>query len=350
MRIAPWTLAAVLTATTAATTAPGQLAQRSGSSATTSAPAAPRRTRLILKDGSYQLIMGYTVVGNRVRFISAERGGDTEEIPLALVDLPATELWATQHAPADPDAPAASRPAPALDPELVKEEAERAALSPEVAPDLRLEPQDSVLGLDTFRGSPDLVPLTQAQGDVARQNSHNILRGTVNPLSAAHQVVVIKGERAAVQFHVPDPVFYLKLDDELPSSGEALTVDTHGASTQAGKTRLSTSDDYVIVRVDVRQDARVVASFNISALGTDKRQDDVIEVTPTVLPGGHWMKLVPDQQLLFGEYALVEVLGAKEINLGVWDFGVHPTAPENRDLIKPEKRRPTSLEHRTPEP
>jgi hypothetical protein len=34
------------------------------------------------------------------------------------------------------------------------------------------------------------------------------------------------------------------------------------------------------------------------------------------------------------------------VNLSVWDFGVHPTAPENRDVIRPEKRRPASLEHR----
>jgi hypothetical protein len=30
----------------------------------------------------------------------------------------------------------------------------------------------------------------------------------------------------------------------------------------------------------------------------------------------------------------------------VWDFGVHPVAPENRDAIKPEPKRPVTLERR----
>ena len=57
----------------------------------------PHRTRLILKDGSYQIIMSYKVVGNVVHYISAERGGAEEEIPLSLVDLEATKRWDKQH-------------------------------------------------------------------------------------------------------------------------------------------------------------------------------------------------------------------------------------------------------------
>ncbi len=240
------------------------------------------------------------------------------------------------------------RPAPALDPELAREEAERLALSPDVAPDLALDPEYGVLTLDTWHASPELVPLTQTQGELNHQTGHNIVRGIVNPLSSAHQVIQLKGERADVQLHVNDPVFYIKTDDELPSSGQALNVDTHGAS-QGGKTsRRPDNSTYVIVRVDVRQDARVVASFAIHALGTARRQEDVIETDATPLPGGHWLKVVPAEKLLIGEYALLEVLSEREINLGVWDFGVHPTAPENRDVLRPEKRRPLGLGRRLP--
>lgn len=42
----------------------------------------------------------------------------------------------------------------------------------------------------------------------------------------------------------------------------------------------------------------------------------------------------------------MEVLDAKRINLGVWDFGVHPAAPESRDAIKPEAKRRPSLDRR----
>jgi hypothetical protein len=60
------------------------------------------------------------------------------------------------------------------------------------------------------------------------------------------------------------------------------------------------------------------------------------------------MKLTPQQPLDFGEYALMEVLSDKAVNLSVWDFGVHPVAAENRDVIKPEAKRPLTLERRRP--
>ncbi len=144
----------------------------------------PHRTRLILKDGSYQIIMSYKVVGNVVRYISAERGGAEEEIPLDLVDLEATKRWEQRHAQPsnDPNSPAP----PPIDPELLKEEAERAALTPEVAKDLRLPEENSTLALDTFRGTPELVPLAQTDSDLNRNTAHNLLKAAVNPLSAAH--------------------------------------------------------------------------------------------------------------------------------------------------------------------
>ena len=349
MRVSGWKRGVLAAAMAPILSAGAQLAHRGETPAPATPGSAPHRQRLILKDGGYQVVMSYTVVKDRVRYVSAERGGETEEIPLKLVDLEATKRWAQEHTAPDPNAPAAVRPAPAIDPELLKEEAERAALSPEVATDLRLEPTDSVLALDTYQATPELVPLVQSQGELNRQTGHSVLRGIVKPASAPHQVVVLKGDKAAVQMHVNDPVIYVKLDDALPASGEALTVDTHGASGRSAAEKGKPSDsDYVIVRLDVRQDARVVASFNIAQLGTGKRQEDVTEVDATELPGGHWVKLVPREQLLIGEYALVEVLGDKEINLGVWEFGVHPTAPENRDLIQPEKRRPGTLERHGP--
>jgi hypothetical protein len=315
---------------------------------------APHRTRLFLKDGSYQVIMSYKIVGNVIRYISAERGGAEEEIPLSLVDLDATKRWELQHA--QPSASASddpnNPPPPAIDPELLKEEADRAALTPEVAKDLRLPEQDSTLALDTFRGTPELVPLAQTDSDLNRNTGHNLLKAAVNPLSAAHQIVQLKGETSPVQLHVKDPVLYLRIGDESVGStaGTPLTVDTHGATSrvQNDPTGGSPNSRYVIVRADVRTGARVIASFRIGLLGGGQHQEDVVETTSELLPGGHWLRITPREPLDFGEFALMEVISDKSVNLGVWDFGVHPVAPENRDIIKPEPRRRGTLERHGP--
>lgn len=311
----------------------------------------PARTRLILKDGSYQLVFSYQVVGNIVRFRSAEREGEQEEIPLSLVDLPATEKWKKDHEPGAQEAQ--QNAPPVLSPELAKEEAARAALTPEVAPDLHLPEEDSVLALDTFRGTPELVPMPQSGSDLNKETAHGTLKGTINPASSPHRITDIPRERADIQLHVPDPVFYVRVnggnDDEIVTSGGAFTVDTHGASGRATPSGGDPNNAYVIERVDVRSDVRIVDSFRIGLLGTGRTQRDVIETKAEMLPGGHWMKLTPLQPLDFGEYALVEVLGPNAVNLDVWDFGVHSDAPENVEAIHPEPKRAPSLERRPPD-
>ena len=309
--------------------------------AQTAADATPHRTRLILKDGSFQIVMSYRVNGQIVSYVSAERGGAREEIPASLINWDATHTWEQQHSG---DAPQG----PVLDPELEKEEADRASLMPEVAPDLRLPETGSALALDTFRATPELVPLAQSSGDLNPNTGHSVVKLTLNPMASPHMIVQIKGERSPFQMHVDTPVFYLRVGDlaSLPTGGGALTVDTHGAS--AGKAEASggsAESRYVVLRVDVRTGARVLDSFSLGGLGV-RRQVDVVETTTHVLPGGHWMSVTPNQALLFGEYALMEVLSDRDVNTAVWDFGVHPTAGDNRDSLKPEPKRPVTLERR----
>jgi len=298
--------------------------------------------------------MSYTIKGKVVSYVSAERG-EVEELPADLVDWDATHKWEKQHTALDEVDGQAQPPAPTIDPELLKEEADRRALTPEVAKDLNLPDQDSVVALDYFHGEPELVPLVQTEGDLNHTTTHNILKLSINPRSAQHQIVQLKGETAAVQMHVDQPVIYLRVGDDsaISRGGTPLTVDTHGAGNvpgvKADASGGSPDSGYVMVRADIRTDARVLASFNIGMLGTQKPQEDVVETTTELLPGGHWMKVTPKKPLDFGEYALMEVVSDKEINRGVWDFGVHPVAPENRDVIKPVPKRPATLERREPQ-
>jgi len=311
-------------------------------------PDEPTRTRLILKDGSYQLVYSYKVVGDVVQYRSAERDGQVEEIPVALVDMAATEKWKKDHEPGA--IPAQTAQTPVISPELAKEEAARAAFTPEVAPNLHLPEEDSVLALDTFRGAQELVPMPQSASDLNKETAHAVQKGTINPASSPHRITDIPRERSDIQLHVPDPVFYVRInsghDDEPVTSGGTFTVNTHGASGRATPSGGDANSSYVVERVDARADLRIVDSLRIAWLGTGRTQRDIIEMKAEVLPGGHWMKLTPLQPLDFGEYALIEILGANAVNLDVWDFGIHSDAPENVEAIRAEERRSPSLERR----
>src|ERR1017187_7167614 len=98
-------------------------------------PAQDLARRLILKDGSYQLVTKYEVKEDRVRYKSAERD-EWEELPSSLVDWPATEKYEKDRVAGAPVPEAAQ-----LDKELEQDRDREEAQLPQVAPGLRL-PED----------------------------------------------------------------------------------------------------------------------------------------------------------------------------------------------------------------
>lgn len=313
-----------------------------------SIPETPQhRVRLILKDGSYQVVLSYRVEGKRVRYRSAERNGEIEDLPLSLVDLPATEAWAKAH---DPATAGAAQGPQVLSPELAREEALRAARTPEIAPDLRLPEDDSLLILDTIHGTPELVPLPQNGSDLNKETAHAVLRREVHANASPHDLFLLKDEKADVQVHVPDPVFYVRLQgrnaEDESLGGSSFVVDTQGQEGRPTPGGGATRSVYVLERLDVRQGARAVSSLRLQALDDGKPQADVIALRAEPVSGGLWEKLIPTEALTFGEYALIEVLDGRTINADVWDFGVHPTAKENDEALRPEPKRPVQLERR----
>jgi hypothetical protein len=301
--------------------------------------------RLILKDGSYQVVTDYQIVGDRVRYKSAERGGEWEEVPTNLVDWAATEKWNKEHAPGALAAAeaaqkaAAQNDAAAIDKEAAAERAEEQARMPVVSPGLRLPDESGVWVLDTFHGTPELVRLEQSNGDINKNLGHNVLKAAINPMGGTKQLVQIDGARSKIQVHVSQPELYVSLDsdDETAEAPEdALKIDTHGLSSKKDKNNYSSpTSRYVIVRVQSRRNLRVVAAMNISMVGKISHSENIVDTDAQILPGKHWMKLVPKEPLSFGEYALMEVLSPEEVNLDVWDFGVDPTAPENKNTLGP---------------
>jgi hypothetical protein len=311
------------------------------------APPPLKFQRLILKDGTYQLVSKYQRIGDRVRYTSAERGDAIEELPAALVDFAATEKWARDHAPGAPRNPGLDEAAK-LDAEEAAERAEEAARQPEVEPGLKLPDNDGVWGLDVYRGSPELFEVLQNAGAVNSDRTHNILKASINPLGGSKQTILLEGARAKVNFHVNEPTLYIALNvpDDKQREGDlgAFKVQTQGGESKAPKSG-SPASRYVIVRVEQKKTTRLVGVFKVSMLGQVSQQEDIVDATASVMPGGHWLKVTPKRPLDIGQYALVEIVSPKVVNLEVWDFGVDPQAKDNAGALTPvaaqPKRKPT---------
>ena len=308
--------------------------------------------RLILKDGSYQIVTKWQVHGDRVRYYSAERA-QWEEIPYNLIDWPATDKWNKEHEPGAQPSPAAETPgavtpaeeqkeAAAIDAAVAAERADQRARTPMVAPGLHLPDRDGIFVLDNFQSIPELIHLDQSTGNVNRDASHNVLRAAITSFSGAKEPVRINGQAARVRLHVDDPALYVSLDAgnaEEVAPEDALMVNTHGALPD--KNEYSSPDSrYAIVRVDVQPGERVIGALRISRAGSATQSEDIIPTKAEILTGKHWMKLTPKDPLPIGEYALMEILAPGVINLDVWDFGVSPNAPENKHPITPVKDGP----------
>jgi hypothetical protein len=97
----------------------------------------------------------------------------------------------------------------------------------------------------------------------------------------------------------------------------------------------SPQSGFVIVRVDERQQVRIVGAIHMSPTGTVTQDEDTIPTKAEVLPGKHWLKIEPAQTLTIGEYALVEIISPSDISESVWDFRVDPRLGDNPGSIGP---------------
>ena len=268
--------------------------------------------RLILKDGSYELISQHRIKGDRVQYLSSERR-EWEEIPYSLVDWPATEKYAKETAAEKQS----------LLRELAETEAKERATVEEQTPlvsGIRLPAAGGVFLLDLFQGKAELNQLNQSGADINKNMGGNILRGIINPVASAKQMIELKGLHAVIQSHVPDPSIYVSIDPEDPSTD--YTPET-------------AKDHFRIVRCEEKKGNRVVGVVNIAVYGKVKQDARYVEIKVEPV-SGRWVKVSPAGPLPSGEYALVELLGKQEINTFVWDFGVNAAAPANTGAVKPQ--------------
>jgi hypothetical protein len=284
--------------------------------------------RLVLKDGSYQLVTKFEVKGDRVRYYSSERE-DWEELPNSLVDWPATEKYEKDRATPPPEAVE-------LDKELERVEVPL----PEVAPGLRIPEDTGVFLLDNFQGEPQLLEVNQTGGDINRNTKVNILKGTINPVSGLKQTIELPGAHAAIQSHVGVPALYIKLEETPPEPGSA-AESSHPQEPQKPQPAASASSEtFRILHVEVKGSKRIVGDVKRQVTGKISHEEHAVKTTASRLNGG-WLRVTPTENLAPGEYALVEIAENGAMNLYVWDFGVNPKAPQNPNPWKPDAK-PTS--------
>jgi hypothetical protein len=307
------------------------------------APAQDLSKRLILKDGSFQLVTKYEVKGDRVRYMSAERN-EWEELPSSLVDWPATEKYEKDRATS------AIPEAAAIDKETDADREAELAHLPQVAPGLRLPEDAGIFLLDNFQGQPQLVELQQSEGDINSKAKAGILRGVI-PAAGVRQTIELEGEHSSIRSHVAVPSIYINLDqgqsDQAPAgetasakpslpSLDAPRPEQRGAQQpQQPEQAVVPFDRFRIVQVKVKDGKRILSDLKRTPSGKVSQQQDFVKTTIDHVTGS-WLKLTPTNDLAPGEYALIEVKGNESMNLYVWDFAVNPSAPANANPYKPE--------------
>jgi hypothetical protein len=266
-------------------------------------PALPRGKKLVLKDGTFQLVRDYRRVGERVRYLSAERG-DWEEIPAAMVDWEAT----AQAAKAEQDEEdALAKKIHAQEQAQKIETMLDVDASLQVAPGVFLPPGEGMFLID----GKSVRPLEQA-GSQVKTDKKQFLKQVLSPIPIvpSKRNVEIPGNKASIRVTNRQAEFYLR---EAPPDPDRTTPIVK--SSRPGES----GPEVELVRATVKGNKRQLESIR-SLFGEQEEKRNSIsiqrwEIAPTVF------RFTLSEPLPPGEYALAEIL-PDGMNLFVWDFGV----------------------------
>jgi hypothetical protein len=282
-------------------------------------PALPRGKKLVLKDGTFQLVRDYQRNGERVRYMSAERG-DWEEIPAAMVDWEATaKAAAAEQAEEDALAKKLHAQEQAQKIETVMD----VDASLQVAPGVFLPPGEGMFLID----GKSVKPLEQV-GSQIKTDKKQYLKQVLSPIPIvpSKQNVQIPGTRASIRVTNGQAEFYLREAPPDPNRTTAIVK-----SSRPGES----GPEVELVRATVKGNKRQLESIK-SLFGEQMETSrDTIsiqrwEIAPTVF------RFTLSEPLPPGEYALAEIL-QDGMNLFVWDFGVDP-ATGAKPTTPPKKK------------
>src|SRR5580658_8665540 len=225
----------------------------------TSEPAGlPRGKKLVLKDGSFQLVRSYEKNGDRVRYFSVERG-TWEEIPAALVDWEATKKAEL----ADEKTSSAL-----LEKVHIQEAAAHAETPVDVDASLTVAPGVFLPdgeGMFAFEGK-SIKRIDQA-GTQVYTDKKTVLKQVLSPIPIipSKHNVEIPGTKAAVRLTSAVPEFYLREPPPDP--------DRDSSVLRTGRRGVS-GPDVALVRAKVKGNNRLLESIR-SQFGQEISQDRV---------------------------------------------------------------------------
>jgi hypothetical protein len=259
----------------------------SSASGATANPDLPRGKKLMLTDGSFQLVREYKIEGDRVRYYSID-SSQWEQIPLAMVDWEATKKVEAEQAKTDA----------ALVAKVHKQEAERVAVpqdidaSLEVAPGVFLPPGDLLFVYD----GRAVQPLSQAETDSKLSKGHFIEQVMVPiPIVPTRHSISIAGAHAKLRIREGRPEFYIRVSD-------------------------SRQPELVLIRAKAHGDTRHVEDLD-QIFGEREEKRDAVPMQAWDIAKGVY-RFTLGQELAAGEYAIAEMVKDEGAGLYVWDFGV----------------------------
>jgi hypothetical protein len=283
---------------------PSPKTPRDEAAARTTAPASlARGKKLVLTDGSFQLVRNYEKKGDRVRYFSVERGA-WEEIPASMVDWDATKKA---------EAADAKTTAELLEKVRIQEAAAKAETPVDVDASLTVAPGVFLPdgeGMFAFEGK-SVKRMGQAGSEV-KTDKKTVLKQVFSPIPIvpSKRNVEIPGTKAAVRLTSSAPEFYLREPPPDPDDSSVLRTGRQGES----------GPEVALVRAKVKGNKRLLESIR-SMFGQEiaQERDEISlqrwEVAPDIYRFTLSAPLPP------GEYALAEIL-QDGLNLYVWDFGV----------------------------
>jgi hypothetical protein len=283
---------------------PPATAASSAAAQDTAEPGLPTGKKLMLKDGSFQLVREYEVDGDRVRYFSIDQR-DWEEIPASLVDWDATKKSAADESArkaaliAKVHAAEVARRADAMDVDA----------SIEIAPKVFLPPGD---GLFEFDGKA-IYPLTQAEADMKFSKTQLLKQVLIPvPIVPTRHNISLRGARAKFRLKSTQTEFYMRTAD-----GREPQLD--------------------LIRAKVRGDKRDLE--NLDELFKEQASTGKISIPIQRWEIAHGVyRFTLGASLEPGEYAMAEIVQGGATSLYFWDFGVdgNPAPAASSTSSKPK--------------